>query len=212
MGTSVRQSRSQRLLYPSVCTLGLKGYRERYAVASESNERKARIVTDPIFWLGLSLGCVALGLLLLCVAMLPAARDLQRAARSLERLANTLDRELPATLESFRKTGLELGDLTENVTSSVRHASETLGHVNESVATVRRQTQRAHGTARGAIAGLQAAWRVLRDRDQADPFEGDRYDSPADDDAPEPSRVRRDRKLDREPRYQPDSYDDDFDL
>jgi hypothetical protein len=178
-------------------------------VASESNGRKARIVTDPIFWLGLSLGCVALGLLLLCVAMLPAARDLQRAARSLERLADTLNRELPTTLESFRQTGLELGDLTENVTSSVRNASETLGHVNDSVSTVRRQTQRAHGTARGAIAGIRAAWRVLRDRDQSAQTEDDRYDAPADYGTIEPNPVRRDRKLEREPRYQPDSYDDD---
>ncbi len=178
-------------------------------MARESNESKARIVTDPIFWLGLSLGCVALGLLLLCVAMLPAARDLQRAARSLERLADTLNRELPATLESFRKTGLELGDLTENVTSSVRNASETLGHVNDSVSTVRRQTQRAHGTARGAIAGIRAAWRVLRDHDPSDFPQDDRCDSPADYDTTDPSRVRRDRKQEREPRYQPDSYDDD---
>lgn len=174
-------------------------------MASESNGSKTRIVTDPIFWLGLSLGCVALGLLLLCVAMLPAARDLQRAARSLERLAETLNRELPATLESFRQTGLELGDLTENVTSSVRNASETLGHVNDSVSTVRRQTQRAHGTARGAIAGIRAAWRVLRDREQP---EDDRDDAATAYDAIEPHRVRRDRKLEREPRYQPDPYQD----
>jgi HAMP domain-containing protein len=191
--------------------LALNRLQERYAVASESNERKARIVTDPIFWLGLSLGCVALGLLLLCVAMLPAARDLQRAARSLERLANTLDRELPATLESFRQTGLELGDLTENVTSSVRHASETLGHVNQSVATVRRQTQRAHGTARGAIAGLRAAWRVLRNPDQADQREDDRDQWLEGAETVAQTPPRRDRKLEREPRYQPDSYDDSYD-
>ncbi|MGD1900760.1 MAG: DUF948 domain-containing protein [Geitlerinemataceae cyanobacterium] len=145
-------------------------------------------MTDPIFWLGLSLGCVALGLLLLCVALLPAARDLQRAARSLERLADTLTRELPPTLESFRQTGSELGDLTENVTSSVRNASETLGHVNEGVSNVRRQTKRARGTARGAIAGLRAAWQV---------WSGDR-------DEQSDVKIYRDRKLDREPRYQPD--------
>jgi hypothetical protein len=167
-------------------------------------------VTDPIFWLGLSLGCVALGLLLLCVAMLPAARDLQRAARSLARLADTLSRELPPTLESFRKTGLELGNLTENVTSSVRNASETLSHVNDSVSTVRRQGQRAHGTARGAIAGLRAAWRVLADRDRYDDPQCD-YDDDREEiydgvyDGVEPVSVRRDRKLEREPRYQPDA-------
>mgnify|MGYP001809783354 CR=1 FL=1 len=166
-------------------------------------------MTDPIFWLGLSLGCVALGLLLLCVAMLPAARDLQRAARSLERLAETLNRELPPTLESFRQTGLDLGNLTENVTNSVRNASEALGHVNDSVSTVRRQGQRAHGTARGTIAGLRAAWRVLanRDRDDGDDDRDDAIESDAYDTVVTVP-VRRDRKLEREPRYQPEAVEE----
>jgi len=149
--------------------------------------------------------------------MLPAARDLQRAARSLERLADTLSRELPATLESFRQTGLELGNLTENVTSSVRNASEALGHVNDSVSTVRRQGQRVHGTVRGAIAGLRAAWRVLANRDRDNRYDDDDYyadrhtthrtDSEAvdDDNRMKTIPVRRDRKLEREPRYQPDA-------
>jgi len=149
------------------------------------------MVTDPIFWLGLSLGCVALGLLTLCLVLLPILQDVQRAVRSIERLAETLTRELPPTLESFRRTGVELGDLTENMNDGVRSASDTLEQIHEGVTTVRRQTQRVHGTARGIFAGVRTAWQVLRQGSSQEIMTAE-------------PRVLRDRKLEREPRYRPE--------
>ena len=67
-------------------------------------------MSDPIFWLGLSVGLVAASLVTVLIALLPAVSELQRAARSVEKLADTLSRDLPPTLDALRLTGLELGE------------------------------------------------------------------------------------------------------
>ncbi len=70
---------------------------------------------DPLFWLGLSLLLVATSLTAVLVAAIPALQELARAARSAEKLFDTLSRELPPTLEAIRVTGLEITDLTDDV-------------------------------------------------------------------------------------------------
>jgi len=69
-------------------------------------------MTDPIFWLGLSVGLVAAGLFAVVITLVPAVIQLGRAAKSVERFFDTLLRELPPTLEALRLTSLEVSDLT----------------------------------------------------------------------------------------------------
>jgi hypothetical protein len=72
-------------------------------------------VSDPIFWLGLSILLVAVSLTAVLVTLIPAVQALARAARSVEKLADTLSREFPPTLEAIRLTGLEISELTDDV-------------------------------------------------------------------------------------------------
>ncbi|MEM7581337.1 MAG: DUF948 domain-containing protein, partial [Cyanobacteria bacterium P01_A01_bin.80] len=62
-------------------------------------------MSEPLFWLGLSILLVAVSLTALLVAAIPALQEVARAARSAEKLFDTLSRELPPTLEAVRLTG-----------------------------------------------------------------------------------------------------------
>jgi len=119
-------------------------------------------VSDPIFWLGLSVGLVAVSLLTVVLALLPAVGELQRAARSVEKLADTLSRDLPPTLDALRLTGLELGELSDDVSSSVKNAGEVVEQVNQSVTGVRKRAQWLRGTTRSLGSGVRTAWTVWR--------------------------------------------------
>jgi methyl-accepting chemotaxis protein len=105
---------------------------------------------------------VAFSLVTVAVALLPAVRELQRAARSLEKLSDTLSKELPPTLEALRLTGLEIGELSEEVSSGVKNAGEAIEQVNQGVSGVRQQAQRVRGTTRSLAAGVRTAWQVWR--------------------------------------------------
>lgn len=124
---------------------------------------------------------VAFSLVAVSLTLIPAVRELQRAANSIEKLADTLSRELPPTLEVFRLTGLELGELTDEVSTGVKNAGEVVGHVNQSVSSVKQQTQRVRGTTRGLVAGVKAAWQVWRN--------GDRPVSPSESSSPSTSPI-----------------------
>ncbi|MCC3433159.1 MAG: DUF948 domain-containing protein, partial [Microcoleus sp. PH2017_04_SCI_O_A] len=76
-------------------------------------------MSDPIFWLGLSILLVAVSLTAVLVTLIPAVQALARAARSVEKLADTLAREFPPTLEAIRLTGLEISELTDDVSDGV---------------------------------------------------------------------------------------------
>ncbi|KPQ38485.1 MAG: DUF948 domain-containing protein [Phormidium sp.] len=119
-------------------------------------------MSDPIFWLGLSVGLVAVSLLTVVLALLPAVGELQRAARSVEKLADTLSRDLPPTLDALRLTGLELGELSDDVSSSVKNAGEVVEQVNQSVTGVRKRAQWLRGTTRSLSSGVRTAWSVWR--------------------------------------------------
>jgi len=123
-------------------------------------------VTEPVFWLGLSVGMVAFSLVAVMATLIPAVRELQRAARSIEKLADTLSRELPPTLESIRLTGLEISELTDDVSVGVKNAGEVVQQVNQSVSGVKQQTDRVRGTTRSVFAGFKAAWQVWRSSDR----------------------------------------------
>jgi hypothetical protein len=117
-------------------------------------------VTEPLFWLGLSILLVAVCLAAVLVAALPAFQELARAARSAEKLFDTLRRELPPTLEAIRLTGLEISDLTDDISDGVQSAGNVVKQVDRSVSGARKQAREAKVTTRSVFAGVKAAWRA----------------------------------------------------
>jgi uncharacterized protein YoxC len=118
-------------------------------------------VIDPIFWLGLSILLVAVSLTAVLVVAIPALQELARAARSAEKLFDTLSRELPPTLESIRLTGLEISDLTDDMSEGVKSAGQVVKQVDQSFDGARKQVQKAQTTTRSVFSGVKAAWRTF---------------------------------------------------
>jgi uncharacterized protein YoxC len=116
---------------------------------------------DPVFWLALSLFLVAISLTAVLMVAVPAIQEVGRAARSVEKLFDTLSRDLPPTLEAIRLTGLEISELTDDVTDSVKSAAQAAKQVEESIADMRQQAQTAQGTTRSVVAGVRAAWQTF---------------------------------------------------
>ena len=115
---------------------------------------------DPLFWLGLSLLLVAVSLTAVLVVAIPTLRELSRAARSAEKLFDTLGRELPPTLEALRLTGLEITELTDDVSDGVQHAGRVVQHVDAGLTSARQQAETLQTGTRSVLAGAKAAWRV----------------------------------------------------
>jgi uncharacterized protein YoxC len=120
---------------------------------------------SPLIWLGISLTLLAVSLSLVVAMAFPVMRELSRAARSAEKLFDTLAHELPPTLKSLQSTGQDLGQLSQQVEEGVRHASQVVQQVDESLDTLRHQASTARHTAhqasRALAAGARAAWTVL---------------------------------------------------
>jgi len=117
-------------------------------------------VIDPLFWLGLSILLVAVSLTAVLVAALPALQELARAARSAEKLFDTLRRELPPTLEAIRLTGLEISDLTDDVSEGVKSAGQVVKQVDQSLSGAKNQAKKAQVNTRGVVTGIKAAWKT----------------------------------------------------
>jgi uncharacterized protein YoxC len=118
-------------------------------------------VIDPLFWLGLSILLVAVSLTAVLVAALPALQELARAARSVEKLADTLRRELPPTLEAIRLTGLEITELTDDVSQGVSSAGQVVQQVDRSIDSAKQQAKKVQITTRSVFTGIKAAWKTL---------------------------------------------------
>ncbi|MEM6252473.1 MAG: DUF948 domain-containing protein [Cyanobacteria bacterium P01_D01_bin.156] len=118
-------------------------------------------MTNPVFWLGLSILLLALGLIALVCVSVPALIGLSRAARSAEKLFDTLDRELPRTLEAMRHTGADLSGLADDMTDGISSARNIVKHVDHGISDVRQQAVQAQRTTRSVAMGFRAAWRVL---------------------------------------------------
>lgn len=118
-------------------------------------------MSDPLFWLALSLLLVAVSLTAVLVALLPAVRELSRAARSAEKLFDTLNRDLPPTLDAIRRTGLELTDLTDDVSEGVQSAGRMVKQVDQSLLGVQQQAKKAQRVTRSLVVGFRAAWQTL---------------------------------------------------
>ncbi|AHB88226.1 hypothetical protein NK55_04505 [Thermosynechococcus sp. NK55a] len=117
-------------------------------------------MTEPIFWLAVSLVLVAVCLAAVLVAAIPAFMELARAARSAEKLFDTLGRELPPTLEAIRLTGLEISDLTDDISQGVESAGNVVKQVDQGIAAAKRQVQEVKVTTRSVFAGVKAAWQT----------------------------------------------------
>lgn len=115
---------------------------------------------DPLFWLGLSLLLVAVSLTAVLIAALPALQELARAARSAEKLFDTLRRDLPPTLEAIRLTGLEISDLTDDVSEGVKSAGQVVQQVDQSLSGAKNQAKKVQVNTRGVVAGVKAAWKT----------------------------------------------------
>jgi uncharacterized protein YoxC len=124
---------------------------------------------DPIFWLGLSILLVAVSIAAVLIVAVPAIQELGRAARSVEKLFDTLHRELPPTLEALRLTGLEITELTDDMTEGVQNASKIAQNVDHSITGVKQQVHQAQVTTRSVMAGFRAAWKTLQEDEPAAP-------------------------------------------
>ncbi|MEG3974543.1 DUF948 domain-containing protein [Microcoleus sp. herbarium8] len=118
-------------------------------------------MSDPIFWLGLSMLLVAVSLTAVLVTLIPAVQALARAARSVEKLADTLSREFPPTLEAIRLTGHEISELTDDVSDGVQSAGEVVKQVDRSLGSAKKQAQNVQVTTRSVVSGIKAAWKTL---------------------------------------------------
>lgn len=116
---------------------------------------------DPLFWLGLSILLVAISLTAVLVAAVPALQELGRASRSAQKLFDTLNRELPPTLEAIRMTGLEISDLTDDVTESVKSAGQVVKQVDQSLDSAKKQAQNLQTGTRSVFVGLKTAWKTF---------------------------------------------------
>ena len=117
---------------------------------------------DPLFWLGLSILLVACSLTVFLVAALPALQELARAARSIEKLIETLRRELPPTLEAIRLTGIEISELTDDVSDGVKSASQVVKQVDQSLDSAKKQAKKVQVTTKSVFSGVKAAWKSFK--------------------------------------------------
>ncbi len=118
-------------------------------------------MTEPVFWLGLSILLVAVSLTVVLTVAIPAFQELARAARSAEKLFDTLRRELPPTLEAIRLTGLEISDLTDDLSEGVQRAGNVARQVDQSVTGTKQQVQAASITTRSVFTGVKRALSTL---------------------------------------------------
>lgn len=115
-------------------------------------------MTEPIFWLSLSLLFVAVSLTAVLIAAIPALQELARAARSAEKLFDTLHREFPPTLEAIRLTGLEIRELTDDLNEGVKSATGVVRQVDRSLGNARQQLGKVNQGTLGVVSGVKAAW------------------------------------------------------
>ncbi len=118
-------------------------------------------MTDPLLWLVLSLLFVTASLTIALVVAIPALKELARAARSADKLFETLRREFPPTLQAIRTMGIEVSDLTDDVSQGVQSAGNVVKQVDESLTTARKQAQKVNSSTRSLLVGVKAAWRTF---------------------------------------------------
>ncbi len=151
-------------------------------------------MTDPLFWLVLSLLFVTVSLTIVLVVAIPTLKEVARAARSAQKLFETLQREFPPTLEAIRLTGLEISDLTDDLSEGVQSAGNVVKQVDQSLAGARKQARKVqHGT-RSLFTGFKAAWKTFT-RPQSGRRSGSPVPAPVENRLP-PARLDHEESLD----------------
>jgi methyl-accepting chemotaxis protein len=128
---------------------------------------------EAIFLLGLSFLLVVVCLTILLLTAIPTFQELSKAANSIIRLADTLTRDLPATLEAIRMTGLELSELSDELNQGAKNAGEAVKQVNDGIKGVRQGASSASIATKSAFAGIKAGIKSLgrsRSQRRADNF------------------------------------------
>ncbi|HHP7230296.1 MAG TPA: DUF948 domain-containing protein [Xenococcaceae cyanobacterium] len=120
------------------------------------------LTIDPLVWLGLSLLLVAVSLTAVLVVVIPTLQEVARAARSAEKLFDTLNREFPPTLEAIRLTGIEIGELTEELDQGVTSATGIVKQVDRTLTTTKQQIHQAQVSTRSVFVGVKAAWQAWK--------------------------------------------------
>ena len=115
-----------------------------------------------MLFLGCSILLVAVSLTALVVAAFPAIQDLSRAARSAEKLFDKLDRELPPTLEAIRLAGLELSDLSDEMSQGVQGAATVVQQANLGLTEVQKQAGNVRTNTQSVWVGVRVAWQTWR--------------------------------------------------
>jgi uncharacterized protein YoxC len=118
-------------------------------------------MSEAIFLLGLSFLLVVVCLTILLLTAIPTFKELAKAANSIIRLTDTLTRELPATLEAIRMTGLELSELSDELNQGAKNAGEAVKQVNDGLKGVRQSATSASMAPKSAFAGIKAGLKSL---------------------------------------------------
>lgn len=118
-------------------------------------------MTNPLFWLVLSLLFVTVCLTIVLIVMIPTLKELGRAARSAEKLFETLRREFPPTLEAIRLTGMEITDLTDDISEGVQSAGQVAKQVDQTITGAKKQVRKVQTGTRSLMTGVKTAWRTF---------------------------------------------------
>ena len=122
-------------------------------------------MTEPLFWLGLSLLLVSVSLTAVLCTAIPALLELSRAARSAEKLFDTLREELPPTLDAIRLTSLEVSELTDEINTGVKTATDVAKQVDSSINYASQQVKTAQFGTHRLVTGVKAAWMAWKNPD-----------------------------------------------
>jgi len=118
-------------------------------------------VNNPLFWLVVSFLFVTASLTIVLIVAIPTLKELARAARSADKLFETLRREFPPTLEAIRLTGMEITDLTDDLSEGVQSAGQVAKQVDQSLSGARKQAKKVQLGTRSLFAGMKTAWKTF---------------------------------------------------
>ncbi|MEX0269514.1 hypothetical protein AB3R30_10240 [Leptolyngbyaceae cyanobacterium UHCC 1019] len=118
-------------------------------------------MNNPLFWLVVSFLFVTASLTIVLIVAIPTLKELGRAARSADKLFETLRREFPPTLEAIRLTGMEITDLTDDLSEGVQSAGQVAKQVDQSLSGARKQAKKVQLGTRSLLTGMKTAWKTF---------------------------------------------------
>lgn len=114
---------------------------------------------------------VAVGFVVLVGFLIPVLIQVRKTVAESHRLLEKMNADVPALVEELRTTSKNLNELSQQARQGVEHATVLLhavGEVGESVQFIHNVMKGSSGTlltnVMGAVAGVRAAARVMRER------------------------------------------------